>query len=86
MNARSEPGGDGIVLFRPYALAGQGLARYSEVSCGDTLLGRGTAEANGDIVRPLESTADDITVRVTFDAFSRAYQLLRLRALDPIFF
>lgn len=72
-----------LLRFRPYALAGQGLARHFEVLRGDTLLGRGTAEANGDIVWPLEPTADDITVRVTFDGFSRDYPL-RLRALDPI--
>ncbi|WP_214510398.1 peptidoglycan-binding domain-containing protein [Pseudomonas brassicacearum] len=72
-----------MLRFRPYALAGQGLARHFEVLRGGALLGRGTAEANGDIVWPLEPTADDITVRVTFDGFLRDYRL-RLRALDPI--
>lgn len=72
-----------MLRFRPYALAGQGLARRFQVLRGDTLLGSGEAEANGDIVWPLEPTADDITVRVTFDGFSRDYHL-RLRALDPI--
>ena len=72
-----------MLRFRPYALAGQGLARHFQVLRGDMLLGDGTAEANGDIVWPLEPTADDITVRVTFDGFSRDYHL-KLRALDPI--
>ncbi|MDR0279449.1 MAG: peptidoglycan-binding protein [Paucimonas sp.] len=72
-----------LLRFRPYALAGKGLAQRFEIRRGDTLLGQDTAQANGDIVWPLPPTAEDISVRVFFEHFSRDYQL-SLRALDPV--
>ncbi|MEE1923661.1 peptidoglycan-binding domain-containing protein [Pseudomonas sp. 148P] len=72
-----------LLRFRPYALAGQGLAQRFEIRRGDSLIGESTAQANGDIVWPLPPVAEDITLRVFFEHFSRDYQL-NLRALDPV--
>lgn len=72
-----------LLRFRPYALAGQGLATHFDIILAGSVVASADADADGDVVWPLAPDAEDITVRAYFDGFYRDYAM-RLRALDPV--
>lgn len=72
-----------MLRFRPYALAGTGLATHFEIFSGGHLLGGSVTDPHGDIVWPLDPDVGPISVRAYFAGFHRDYEVIP-RALYPV--